>query len=82
MELPNRYWCSLLIAGLRGFRLTIEEEIIKQPAHSRPHHPPAKMRADQLERDDVVPGLVDVRIFLGSAEGSGRVGLAIVSEVG
>lgn len=51
--------------GLKGYiKRTVEQEIVKEPSHSRSNDPSAEVRAYQLQRMDIVARLVDPSIPL------------------
>ena len=62
--------------------VTVECEIVGKPCTGRCDDSTAKVVEDELERLDVVAGLIDSSMLLGLFEGSGRVVHAIESVVG
>ena len=62
--------------------VSVETKVVGEPPEGRGKDSAAKVAEDELERGDVVTGLVDSSVLLGSHQSSGRVLELVVTVVG
>ena len=62
--------------------VAVEEEVVEEPASGGSDKSAAKVAGDQFERLDIVTGLVDTAVPLGSGKSRGAVHLFVVTVVG